>query len=74
MDEEMYHLAKDDGVIICGAVIIALLVALFASFAVAYYCKWERLMTQIKIQNDNVARKLQSKLESVRNVKIQMNS
>lgn len=53
----MHQIAHDEGIIICGAVILLLLAILLTSFFIAYHYKWPRLMTQIKIQQDNVARK-----------------
>ena len=46
-----------EGLVICSIVIAGLLSLLFLSFILAYIFKWERLMTQIRIQRDNVARK-----------------
>ena len=50
-------LQKYEGLVILGIVIVALLSILLASFVIAYVLKWERLMTQIRIQRDNAAKK-----------------
>ena len=51
------HLQKYEGLVILCIVIGSLLSVLLASFVLAYVFKWERLMTQIRIQRDNAARK-----------------
>ena len=51
------HLQKYEGLFILCIVIVGLLTILLASFVFAYVFKWERLMTQIRIQKDNAAKK-----------------
>ena len=51
------HLQKYEGLLILCFVIVGLLSILLASFVFAYVFKWERLMTQIRIQKDNAAKK-----------------
>ena len=51
------HLQKYEGLVILCIVIVGLLSVLLASFVLAYVFKWERLMTQIRIQRDNASRK-----------------
>ena len=52
------HLQQFEGMLICCLVIIGLLTMVVVSFILAYFLKWERLMTQIRIQKDNVSRKM----------------
>ena len=47
-----------EGLVICCMVIGGLLTLLFGSFILAYVFKWERLMTQIRIQRDNARREM----------------
>ena len=51
------HLQQFEGLVICCIVIVGLLTMVVVSFVFAYFLKWERLMTQIRIQKDNVSRK-----------------
>ena len=48
---------KYEGLVILCIVIVGLLSLLLVSFVFAYVLKWERLMTQIRIQSDNASRK-----------------
>ena len=50
-------LHKYEGLVILGIVVVAILSILLASFGIAYAFKWERLMTQIRLQRDNAANK-----------------
>ena len=48
---------KWEGVAVCGIVIVGLMTILCIAFCFAYCCRWERLMTQVRIQKDNAQRK-----------------
>ena len=50
------HIENFEGIIILSIVIACSLFALFVAFVFAYVFKWERLMTEIKIQRENALR------------------
>lgn len=54
-----------EGVVVYSLTVIALLAMLLIAFPFAYLAQWDKLMTQLAYQKDQVARKEQEMMKKV---------